>query len=63
MGDLYASAIGTTVLQLKELPPRPKEPLVIRRHADAQMYKEFPTVTLTPQLPSIAESASIGVLE
>ena len=25
MGDLYASAIGTTVLQLKEIPPRPKE--------------------------------------
>ena len=23
MGDLYASAIGTTVLQLKEVPPRP----------------------------------------
>ena len=23
MGDLYASAIGTTVLQLKEIPPRP----------------------------------------
>ena len=25
MGDLYASAIGTTVLQIKEIPPRPKE--------------------------------------
>ena len=25
MGDLYASAIGTTVLQLKEIPPRPKK--------------------------------------
>ena len=25
MGDLYASAIGTTVLQLKDIPPRPKE--------------------------------------
>ena len=25
MGDLYASAIGTTVLQLKEIPSRPKE--------------------------------------
>jgi len=25
MGSLYASAIGTTVLQLKELPPRPRE--------------------------------------
>ena len=25
MGDLYASAVGTTVLQLKEIPPRPKE--------------------------------------
>ena len=25
MGGLYASAIGTTVLQLKELPPRPRE--------------------------------------
>ena len=25
MGDLYASAIGTTVLQLKEIPPRPEE--------------------------------------
>ena len=25
MGDLYASAIGTTVLQLKELPPRPAD--------------------------------------
>ena len=25
MGNLYASAIGTTVLQLKELPPRPPE--------------------------------------
>ena len=25
MGDLYASAIGTTVLQLKEIPPRPAE--------------------------------------
>ena len=23
MGDLYASAIGTTVLQLKAIPPRP----------------------------------------
>ena len=25
MGDLYASAIGTSVLQLKEIPPRPSE--------------------------------------
>ena len=25
MGDLYASAIGTTVLQLKEIPPRPEK--------------------------------------
>ena len=25
MGHLYASAIGTTVLQLKEIPPRPAE--------------------------------------
>ena len=25
MGDLYASAIGTTVLQLKEIPPRPAD--------------------------------------
>ena len=25
MGDLYASAIGTTVLQLKEIPLRPPE--------------------------------------
>ena len=25
MGDLYASAVGTTVLILKEIPPRPKE--------------------------------------
>ena len=25
MGDIYASAIGTTVLQLKEIPPRPSE--------------------------------------
>ena len=25
MGDLYASAIGTTVMQLKEVPPRPPE--------------------------------------
>ena len=25
MSDLYASAIGTTTLQLKEIPPRPKE--------------------------------------
>jgi hypothetical protein len=25
MGDLYASAIGTTVLQIKEIPPRPSE--------------------------------------
>jgi hypothetical protein len=25
MGDLYASAIGTTVLQLKEIPARPSE--------------------------------------
>ncbi len=25
MGDLYASAIGTTVLQYKEIPPRPSE--------------------------------------
>jgi hypothetical protein len=25
MGDLYASAIGTTVLQLREIPPRPPE--------------------------------------
>ena len=25
MGDLYASAIGTTVLQLKNIPPRPPE--------------------------------------
>ena len=25
MGDLYASAIGTCVLQLKEIPPRPAE--------------------------------------
>ena len=23
MGDLYASAVGTTVLQVKEIPPRP----------------------------------------
>ena len=25
MGDVYASAVGTTVLQIKEIPPRPKE--------------------------------------
>ena len=25
MGDLYASAIGTTVLQLKEIPQRPED--------------------------------------
>ena len=25
MGDLYASAIGTTVLQIPEIPPRPAE--------------------------------------
>ena len=25
MADVYASAVGTTVLQLKEIPPRPKE--------------------------------------
>ena len=25
MGDLYASAIGTTVLQIKEIPDRPAE--------------------------------------
>ena len=25
MGDLYASAVGTTVLQLKEIPPRPRD--------------------------------------
>jgi len=25
MGDLYASVIGTTVLQIKEIPPRPAE--------------------------------------
>ena len=25
MGDIYASAIGTCVLQLKEIPPRPAE--------------------------------------
>ena len=25
MGDLYASAVGTTVLQLKEIPPRPSD--------------------------------------
>ena len=25
MGDLYASAVGTTVLQLKEIPPRPAD--------------------------------------
>ena len=25
MGDLYASAVGTTVLQIKEIPPRPTE--------------------------------------
>ena len=25
MGDLYASAIGTRMLQLKEIPPRPTE--------------------------------------
>ena len=25
MGDLYASAIGTTILQLKEIPPCPLE--------------------------------------
>ena len=25
MGDIYASVIGTTILQLKELPPRPPE--------------------------------------
>ena len=24
MGDLYASAVGTTVLQIKEIPPRPQ---------------------------------------
>jgi hypothetical protein len=24
MADVYASAVGTTVLQLKEIPPRPK---------------------------------------
>ena len=25
MADVYASAVGTTVLQLKEIPPRPAE--------------------------------------
>ena len=25
MGDLYASAVGTTILQLKEIPPRPED--------------------------------------
>ena len=25
MGDLYASAVGTTVLQHKEIPPRPAQ--------------------------------------
>ena len=25
MADVYASAVGTTVLQIKEIPPRPKE--------------------------------------
>ena len=25
MADVYASAVGTTVLQLKEIPPRPTE--------------------------------------
>ena len=25
MADVYASAVGTTALQLKEIPPRPKE--------------------------------------
>ena len=25
MADVYASAVGTTVLQLKEIPPRPKD--------------------------------------
>ena len=25
MGDVYASAVGTTVLQIKEIPPRPPE--------------------------------------
>ena len=25
MADVYASAVGTTVLQLKEIPPRPRE--------------------------------------
>ena len=25
MADVYASAVGTTVLQVKEIPPRPKE--------------------------------------
>ena len=25
MGDLYASVVGTTVLQMREIPPRPKE--------------------------------------
>ena len=25
MADVYASVVGTTVLQLKEIPPRPKE--------------------------------------
>ena len=25
MGDVYASAVGTTVLQIKEIPPRPQE--------------------------------------
>ena len=25
MGDIYASAVGTTVLQLKEIPTRPKD--------------------------------------
>ena len=25
MGDVYASAVGTTVLQIKEIPPRPTQ--------------------------------------
>ena len=36
MGDLYASAVGTTVLQLKEIPPCPDA-------FDATMYSEYNT--------------------
>ena len=41
MGDLYASAVGTTVLQMKQIPPRPSmfDGVVVLRNAKPHVHE------------------------